>query len=212
MLDFKAEIDDLVSYSFANQIGFQKARDNSFTEFMNQQQFTPTYIAQFSDREFRTGLKGISNDDVNRRLSAIIDLFRCLNGRDAFLKQAMKELSTRLLNKTSISSEHEELFIQKLKVECGANQVNSMTQMFKDMQLSKDMQGEFSNHLGARNPLTLDFSVEVLTSGTWPPMDKPACEIPPQMKSCVNRFEQWFKSKNQNRQLTWMNAHGQVEL
>ena len=43
-------------------------------------------------------------------------------------------------------------------------------------------------------------------------MDKPACEIPPQMKSCVNRFEQWFKSKNQNRQLTWMNAHGQVEL
>lgn len=106
---------------------------------MNQQQFTPTYIAQFSDREFRTGLKGISNDDVNRRLSAIIDLFRCLNGRDAFLKQAMKELSTRLLNKTSISSEHEELFIQKLKVECGANQVNSMTQMFKDMQLSKDM-------------------------------------------------------------------------
>lgn len=111
LLDFKAEIDDLVSYSFANQIGFQKARDNSFTEFMNQQQFTPTYIAQFSDREFRTGLKGISNDDVNRRLSAIIDLFRCLNGRDAFLKQAMKELSTRLLNKTSISSEHEELFI-----------------------------------------------------------------------------------------------------
>lgn len=179
---------------------------------MNQQQFTPTYIAQFSDREFRTGLKGISNDDVNRRLSAIIDLFRCLNGRDAFLKQAMKELSTRLLNKTSISSEHEELFIQKLKVECGANQVNSMTQMFKDMQLSKDMQGEFSTHLGVRNPLTLDFSVEVLTSGTWPPMDKPACEIPPQMKSCVNRFEQWFKSKNQNRQLTWMYAHGQVEL
>ena len=45
LLAFKAEIDELVAYSFTNQIGFQKARDNSFTEFMNQQQFTPTYIA-----------------------------------------------------------------------------------------------------------------------------------------------------------------------
>ena len=111
LLAFKAEIDELVAYSFTNQIGFQKARDNSFTEFMNQQQFTPTYIAQYSDKEFRVGLKGLNNDDVNKRLTAIIDLFRCLNGRDAFLKQAMKELATRLLNKTSISSEYEELFI-----------------------------------------------------------------------------------------------------
>jgi len=35
LLAFKSEIDELVSYSFANNIGFQKARDNNFTEFMN---------------------------------------------------------------------------------------------------------------------------------------------------------------------------------
>ena len=35
LLAFKAEIDELVCNSFDNQIGFQKARDNSFTEFMN---------------------------------------------------------------------------------------------------------------------------------------------------------------------------------
>jgi hypothetical protein len=34
--------------------------------------------------------------------------------------------------------------LQKLKVECGINHVNKMTQMFKDMQLSKDMQVEFA--------------------------------------------------------------------
>lgn len=155
------------------------------------------------------GLKGVSNDEVNKRLSAIIDLFRCLNGRDTFLKQSCKELATRLLNKTSISAEHEELFIQKLKVECGANQVNSMTQMFKDMQLSKDMQQEFGQHVQASHRvLGLEFSCEVLTSGTWPLMEKPTCELPRPMKSCVERFEQWFKSKNTNRQLTWMNLHG----
>lgn len=45
LLDFKAEIDTLVQHSFSNQMMFQKARDNSFQEFMNQQQFTPNYIA-----------------------------------------------------------------------------------------------------------------------------------------------------------------------
>ena len=35
LLEFKAEIDELVSYSFSNQMMFQKARDNSFQEFMN---------------------------------------------------------------------------------------------------------------------------------------------------------------------------------
>ena len=49
----------------------------------------------------------------------------------------------RLLNKTSVSQEAEELMIKKLSVECGINSVNKMTQMFKDIQLSKDMQVDY---------------------------------------------------------------------
>lgn len=37
LLEFKLEIDELVNYSFTNQMMFQKARDNAFQEFMNQQ-------------------------------------------------------------------------------------------------------------------------------------------------------------------------------
>ena len=105
---------------------------------MNQQQFTPNYIAQYTDREFRVGLKGMTDQDVNKRLDAIKNLFCCLHGRDTFLKQYAKELASRLLNKSSISWEYEEYFIQKLKVECGANQVNKMSQMFKDINLSRE--------------------------------------------------------------------------
>ena len=32
---------------------------------MNQQQFTPIYIAQYADKEFRQGLKGVSDDVMN---------------------------------------------------------------------------------------------------------------------------------------------------
>ena len=78
---------------------------------MNQQQFTPVYIAQYADRELRQGLSGVSDFEMNRRLEAIINLFCCLHGRDTFLKQYAKELGSRLLNKTSISWEYEEIFI-----------------------------------------------------------------------------------------------------
>ena len=53
---------------------------------MNQQQFTPVYIAQYADREFRQGLRGVSDFEMNKRLDAIINLFCCLHGRDTFLK------------------------------------------------------------------------------------------------------------------------------
>jgi len=106
---------------------------------------------------------------MNKRLDAIINLFCCLHGRDTFLKQYSKELGTRLLNKTSISWEYEENFIQKLKVECGANQVNKMTQMFKDINNSREMQTEFVTHLGGSNSVQgVEFTCEVLTNGTWP--------------------------------------------
>ena len=43
-------------------------------------------------------------------------------------------------------------------------------------------------------------------------MDQPGCQLPPQMKSCTERFDLFFKQKNSNRTLTWLYAYGQVEL
>jgi cullin 3 len=133
--------------------------------------------------------------DVHKRLDAIINLFRCLHGRDVFIKQYSKDLGARLLNKSSTSSEYEELFIQKLQVECGANQVNSMKQMFKDMSLSHETQEEFSRHLAAQNnPLQgIEFQCEILTNGTWPQMEQPPCQLPQLLANCTDRFTLWFK-------------------
>lgn len=41
--------------------------------------------------------------------------------------------------------------IKKLSVECGINSVNKMTQMFKDMQLSKDMQADYEKFNRTKN-------------------------------------------------------------
>ena len=96
-------------------------------------------MAKYSDNELSKGLKGVSTEDQNDRLDAIIRLFCCLHGRDTYLKAYSKYLAVRLLNKTTLSMEGEEQMIQKLKVECGLNQVNKMVQMIKDLTLSKDV-------------------------------------------------------------------------
>lgn len=213
LLAFKQEMDDLLAYSFQNHMKFQKARDNSFQEFMNECMFSATYIAQFADKELREGLKGADDAEVEKRLSAIINLFLCLHGRDAFIKQYQKELASRLLNKSSISQEFEEKMLQKLKMECGVNQVNKMTQMFKDIQLSKDLQAEFCQSNGGSNLVQgVEFNVEVLTQGTWPQTETPPCTLPPALKACSDRFELYYKNKNSQRTITWLFVNGQVEL
>lgn len=160
----------MVEVSFLNDIRFQKNRDVSFQNFMNKCQYTPHYIAGYCDNEFRKGLKGISEAETGSRLDAIIRLFCCLHGRDIFIKAYTKHLSSRLLNKTSVSKDAEELMLAKLKVECGHNTVNKLSQMFTDMTLSKGLMDEFRKTPGAKGiaDAGVDFSAEVLTNGHWP--------------------------------------------
>lgn len=133
LLELKSEMDKMLDESFKNDMKFQKGRDTSFQNFMNQQSQTPIFIARYADKELTTGLKGASNEETEARLDAIVRLFCCLHGRDIFIKQYTKFLSNRLLNKTSISREAEESMLNKLKVECGLNTVNKMSQMFTDI-------------------------------------------------------------------------------
>ena len=70
---------------------------------MNSNPQTPASIANFTDRELKQGIQGLSNDEVDVRLSAIVRLFCCLHGRDVYVKSYQQFLSARLLNKTMIS-------------------------------------------------------------------------------------------------------------
>jgi len=162
---------------------------------MNMQAQTPVYIAEYADNELTIGLKGVSNEETEQRVDAIVRLFCCLHGRDVFIKYYSKRLATRLLNKTSISREAEEAMLNKLKVECGLNTVNKMSQMFTDIQLSKDLQTEYDSKHGAL-VAGISFQAEILTNGTWPVDTTITCNIPPSMKQCTDKFTLFYKNKH----------------
>lgn len=179
---------------------------------MNQCQYTPHFIASYCDNELRRGLKGVSEADTDAKLEAIIRLFCCLHGRDVFIKAYTKFLASRLLNKTFLSNDAEELMLQKLKVECGHNTVNKISQMFTDITVSKDLMAAFKAKFQGGVIDGVEFSTEVLTNGHWPEQSQAACTLPPELKLCTQKFEDFYKHKYQNRNLTWLYHHGSVEL
>lgn len=152
---------------------------------------TPHYMAAYCDNEMRKGIRGISDADVNSRLDAIIRLFCCLHGRDIFIRSYTKHLASRLLNKTYLSQDAEELMLQKLRVECGHNTVNKLASMFKDIQLSKTIMDEFKSTQTSKMIAAagVEFSAEVLTNGHWPDQQEVACTLPPELKDITQKFE-----------------------
>ena len=93
--------------------------------------------------------------------------------------------------------------IQKLKVECGLNQVNKMVQMIKDLTLSKDVVDGFKKQRSSEAIDGVTFQCEILTNGNWPADQFPTCSIPASLKLCISEFEMYYKNKNQSRNLKW---------
>jgi cullin 3 len=151
---------------------------------------------------------------VEQRLTAIIRLFCCLHSRDTYIKAYTEFLAKRLLNKSLVSIEAEELMISKFKVECGINTVSKMTHMFKDIETSKITQGEFIKYCNGSNMIQgVEFNTEILTNGQWPMEEPITCKIPLELQNCVIKFETYYKNKlHQRRKLNWALQNGSVEI
>ena len=94
-------------------------------------------MSTYTDFLLKTGLIRTSDAEIEYKLEAIVKLLCLLHGRDTYMKTYQKCLASRLLNKTLISIELEEIMLQKLKVACGLNGVNIVAKMFKDFKENK---------------------------------------------------------------------------
>ena len=212
LLNLKGEIDSMVEYSFENHQKFQRQRDQSFQNFMNKNKLSAPYIASYCDMEMRKGLKGISEQETEQRLDAIIRLFVCLHDRDVFIRNYTRYLSKRLLDGLSVSDEAEQKMIGKLKVECGHNIVNRISNMFQDIHISKTMLEEFRRGRDGGAPGGVALQVQVLRNGCWPDQNVEPCTIPAELVPCKTRFEEYYAGKHHGRNLTWLLGFGQCEL
>nr|CAB3492963.1 unnamed protein product [Digitaria exilis] len=177
LLEFKASLDKILEESFAKNEAFSNTTKDSFEHLINLRQNRPAeLIAKFLDEKLRAGNKGTSEEELEGVLDKVLVLFRFIQGKDVFEAFYKKDLAKRLLLGKSASIDAEKSMITKLKTECGSQFTNKLEGMFKDIELSKEINDSFRQSSQARTklPSGIEMSVHVLTTGYWPtypPMD-----------------------------------------
>ncbi len=137
MIKFKQEIDDLVEKSFNNNIVFQDCKNKSFSHLMSKEHYSKQ-LANYCDFEFKVGLKGANDNQIEEKMNNIINLFKCLNNKMIFQFEYSKKLSDRLLSGKTQSMFAENLLISRLKAEQGVTFVSKMTSMMQDLDSSRN--------------------------------------------------------------------------
>jgi len=213
VLELKAELDNMVATCFDGETGFQKARNNGLENRLNKDTRCAKYLAVFCDLQLKRGLKGRNEEEASSIVSQVVGLFAHLKDKDIFLDFYKRNLSRRLLNKLSVSNDAEDMFITKLKVECGQQAIQKLASMFSDMALSDQMQDEYNRLSHGGSPSGVSHEVRVLQTNAWPDKPDETNIVPcPEMRACIDAFESFYHSKHSGRKLRWMYNMGSVEL
>jgi cullin 3 len=160
----------------------------------------------------KKGLKGVSEDETERRLDSLIRLFVCLHDRDVFIRYYTRFLAKRLLDELSVSDEAENNMISKLRVECGHNIVSKISNMVQDKSLSENLMKEFKGLTHKGTPDGIVLNVRVLRNGCWPEQSPEPCNLPEELKRCFKKFEDFYLNKHQGRNLTVLPIYGSLEI
>lgn len=193
---------------------FVTALNEAFERFLNNFSRSPEYISLYIDKLLRQDMKGMSDDEVELKLDAIMALFRYLHDKDVFEAYYKQHLAKRLLNNRTSSLDAERSFIGKLKNECGYLYTSKMETMFNDMRTSAETVSAFQMQVS--DPATelcgVDLNVSVLTTISWPVDTAPACSVPRPIVLCCESFEKFYNSKHNGRKLSWQTQMANAEL
>jgi len=219
LLDFKAKLDRIVQVCFLNNEKFVVALKDSFESFINQRQNKPAeMIAKFVDSKLRAGNKESSEEELEKLLDKIMVIFRFIHGKDVFEAFYKKDLAKRLLVGKSASVDSEKSMLSKLKAECGAGFTSKLEGMFKDMELSRDVNVAFKQHVQhlnqgeSDNHDKVDLTVSVLSMAFWPTYPITEVHLPSYMTQYQEIFNKFYQGKYSGRKLQWQSSLGHCVL
>lgn len=146
-----------------------------------------------------------------------MDIFRFVHGKDVFQAFYKKDLAKRLLLNTSASEDAEKNMINRIRKECGQTFASNLENMFKDIDISQDLNDKFKSHIdklsngegGNNNNINnknIDFDIQVLTSGCWPTYNTDIIQLPPSILSYLEYYNKFYVRINSGRKLKWTSS------
>lgn len=217
LLDFKDKMDSIVCNCFQKNEKFGNSLKEAFENFINQRANKPAeLIAKFVDSKLRAGNKEATEEELERLLDKIMVLFRFIHGKDVFEAFYKKDLAKRLLVGKSASVDAEKSMLSKLKQECGGGFTSKLEGMFKDMELSKDINVAFKQYMGNVKEDAecsgIDLTVSILTMGYWPTYPLLEVNLPAAMVTYQSHFTRFYLGKHNGRKLQWQPTLGHCVL
>jgi hypothetical protein len=146
--------------------------------------------------------------ELDRQLDQALELFRFIEGKDAFEAFYKKDLARRLLMARSASQDAERNMLTKLRGECGSNFTHNLEQMFKDQELAKDEMDAYKQWAETsleRKP-PVDLNVMILSASAWPTYPDVRLNLPDEVATQIERFDKHYKNKHTGRILTWKHS------
>lgn len=163
-------------------------------------------LAKHLDRLLKR--KDLTHSLKSQERESIILMFRALEGKDDFLTYYQRDLGRRLLGHKS-NLDNEISLIVEFEKECGPVYTQSLKAMTSDIEFSKDIMARFKSH--ARGLRKINFNTNILTEGKWPGVSSnQLLTLPSNLTTYQEEFEKFYKSKHQNRKLTWAPARDMV--
>merc|ERR1712038_1120323 len=222
ILDAHKKYNTLVLTAFANDSGFVASLDkacgkfinnNAVTKMASQSSKSPELLAKYISVLLQKSSKNPEEAELEDTLNQVMVVFKYIEDKDVFQKFYSKMLAKRLVQHMSASDDAEASMISKLKQACGFEYTSKLQRMFQDIGVSKVLNENFKKHLAnSGDPLDIDFSIQVLSSGSWPFQQSCVFSLPPELERCVNRFTAFYGGQHSGRKLNWLYHMSKGEL
>ncbi|XP_075778807.1 cullin-2 isoform X2 [Pelodiscus sinensis] len=203
---------------------FMSALDKALTSVVNYREpksicKAPELLAKYCDNLLKKSAKGMTENEVEDKLTSFITVFKYIDDKDVFQKFYARMLAKRLIHGLSMSMDSEEAMINKLKQACGYEFTSKLHRMYTDMSVSADLNNKFNNFIknqDATIDLGISFQIYVLQAGAWPLTQAPSSTfaIPQELEKSVQMFELFYSQHFSGRKLTWLHylCTGEVKM
>ncbi|KAG7455242.1 hypothetical protein MATL_G00254530 [Megalops atlanticus] len=179
----------------------------------------PELLAKYCDSLLKKSAKGLTENEVEDKLTSFITVFKYIDDKDVFQKFYARMLAKRLIHGLSLSMDSEEAMINKLKQACGYEFTSKLHRMYTDMSVSADLNNKFNNFIKTQETaidLGISFQIYVLQAGAWPLTHVPTSTfaIPQELEKSVQMFELFYNQHFSGRKLTWLHylCTGEVKM
>ncbi|MFT7800578.1 cullin-2 isoform X1 [Arapaima gigas] len=176
-------------------------------------------LAKYCDNLLKKSAKGMTENEVEDKLTSFITVFKYIDDKDVFQKFYARMLAKRLIHGLSLSMDSEEAMINKLKQACGYEFTSKLHRMYTDMSVSADLNNKFNNFIKTQEAavdLGISFQIYVLQAGAWPLTHVPTSTfaIPQELEKSVQMFELFYNQHFSGRKLTWLHylCTGEVKM